>query len=55
MSNDPQDVAIFNVETDGKGMYFVATNERGFKILQEFLDLYGSDANEQDQSNPHVQ
>lgn len=54
-NNDLENVPIFNIESDGKGLFYIATNEIGFRVIAEYLEMYASDANEQDSSNPYVQ
>lgn len=53
--DDEVEIPAFAVDKTQDGLYHIVTNSHGFKILEEYLSLYASDASEQDQKNPYIQ
>ena len=54
IEDDRADIPMFVVEGK-KDLFTITCNRAGFNVLNEYLDVYASDATEKDRSNPFPQ
>jgi len=54
IEDDRSDIPMFVVEGK-KDLFTITCNYAGFQVLNEYLEVYASDATEKDRTNPFTQ